>query len=127
MLLSQAGAFAFNIALRTPELIKGIVAVEPFSAPDPGKCSPDQLKALAGTPFLFVWGDYLDVPAFWRKSWQANKAFADALKSHGAKVTWWDLPEQGIRGNGHMLMMDRNSDLVARKIQEWFLQATLSR
>jgi hypothetical protein len=25
----------------------------------------------------------------------------------------------GIRGNSHMMMMDRNSDQIARHIQQW--------
>ena len=30
-----------------------------------------------------------------------------------------DLPKAGIRGNSHMIMMDRNSDQVAGVIQAW--------
>ena len=29
------------------------------------------------------------------------------------------LPEKGIKGNGHMLMMDTNSDQVAEVVQKW--------
>ncbi len=28
-------------------------------------------------------------------------------------------PAEGIRGNSHMLMMDRNSDEIAARIQQW--------
>ena len=30
-----------------------------------------------------------------------------------------DLPDAGIRGNSHMVMMDKNSDQVAELIQKW--------
>jgi hypothetical protein len=30
-----------------------------------------------------------------------------------------DLPAQGITGNSHMIMMDRNSDQVAALVQQW--------
>jgi len=30
-----------------------------------------------------------------------------------------DLPERGIRGNSHMVMMDRNGDQVAALVQDW--------
>ena len=30
-----------------------------------------------------------------------------------------DLPKAGIKGNSHMIMMDRNSDQVAELIQKW--------
>lgn len=35
------------------------------------------------------------------------------------KVDWIDLPQLGIRGNSHMIMMDRNSDQVAALVQQW--------
>jgi pimeloyl-ACP methyl ester carboxylesterase len=119
LLHSQSGAFAANLALQYPDRIKGIVAIEPFSAPDPAQVDPARLARLSGVPFLFVWGDRLDTPAFWRQSWTRVKAFSDALARNGAWVAWWDLPQQGIRGNSHMLMMERNSDAIAARIQAW--------
>ena len=32
-----------------------------------------------------------------------------------------DLPDIGIKGNTHMLMMDKNSDQVAEVIQKWLV------
>lgn len=125
LLHSQAGAFAATLALKHPERIKGMVAIEAFSAPDPATVEPARFARLAGVPFLFVWGDYMDAPAFWRRSWTRVKAFSDALAHGGARVEWWDLPARGIRGNGHMLMMDRNSDVIAAQIQAWMEQAGL--
>jgi hypothetical protein len=37
----------------------------------------------------------------------------------GGKVDWLSLPVKDIKGNGHMLMMDSNSDQVAEVIQKW--------
>jgi hypothetical protein len=34
-------------------------------------------------------------------------------------VDFVSLPETGIKGNGHMLMMDTNSDQVAELVQKW--------
>ena len=31
----------------------------------------------------------------------------------------FDLPAMGIKGNTHMLMMDRNSDEVAKLVNDW--------
>jgi pimeloyl-ACP methyl ester carboxylesterase len=122
---SQAGQFAFNLALKHPDRIKGLVAIEPGSAPDPTKVDDALVARLAGIPFLFVWGDHLDVPAYWRRSWHSVKIFSGALAAGGARVEWWDLPEQGIRGNDHMLMMDKNSDEIAARIQGWMAQVGL--
>ncbi len=38
-----------------------------------------------------------------------------------------DLPERGVRGNSHMVMMDRNSDQVAEVVQEWLARRGLWR
>jgi hypothetical protein len=38
-----------------------------------------------------------------------------------------DLPKIGIRGNSHMMMMDRNSDQVAGVIQDWLQKQGLYR
>ena len=36
-------------------------------------------------------------------------------------ATFVDLPDVGIKGNSHMMMMDRNSDQVADLIQKWLV------
>ena len=45
------------------------------------------------------------------------------LEQTGAKPTWIDLGKQGIRGNGHMIMIEKNSDEVARVIATWLAKA----
>ena len=122
---SQAGEFAFNLALKHPDRIRGLVAIEPGSAPDPAKVDAAVFARLAGVPFLFVWGDHLDVPAYWSHSLHSVKTFSRALATGEARVDWWDLPEQGLRGNDHMLMMDKNSDEIAGRIQGWMARVGL--
>jgi len=41
------------------------------------------------------------------------------LKSAGGSVDFVDLPDRGIKGNSHMMMMDKNSDQVAGLIDTW--------
>ena len=43
----------------------------------------------------------------------------------GADCTWMSLPELGIRGNSHMLMMDDNSADIAELIHQWLVQKGL--
>ena len=31
----------------------------------------------------------------------------------------WDLPALGIHGNTHMMMMDRNSDVIVARLIDW--------
>ena len=40
-------------------------------------------------------------------------------------MTWLELPERGITGNTHMMMMDRNSDQIAGLIQGWMAEQGL--
>lgn len=113
---SQGGNFAFNAALRAPDKVKAIVVVEPSGSPDPDKTD---LSPLRGVPILWVWGDYVgDVP-LWLPVRERQEKFRAALNRAGGTGELLDLPARGIRGNSHMMMMDRNSDQVAGLIQQW--------
>jgi S-ribosylhomocysteine lyase LuxS involved in autoinducer biosynthesis len=46
--------------------------------------------------------------------------YAGLIKGAGGSVDLIDLPDIGIKGNTHMMMMDKNSDQVAEVIQKWF-------
>ncbi len=46
-------------------------------------------------------------------------AVVDWLIDAGAKAEYWWLPDRGINGNGHMLMMEDNSDELADMIIGW--------
>jgi pimeloyl-ACP methyl ester carboxylesterase len=121
---SQGGNFAFNAARAAPDRVKAIVAVEPSGAPDPNRFD---LPKMRGTPHLFVWGDYLDQEDLWRKIVPAVNRYRDGLRAAGVRADELVLPKLGIRGNSHMLMMDRNSDEIAALIQRWLEQNGLTR
>jgi pimeloyl-ACP methyl ester carboxylesterase len=113
---SQGGAFAFNMALKAPDKVKAIVAVEPSGAPDPAKAEAAKVKAV---PHLFVWGDNFQDETLWKKLRPTVARWRDALDAAAVPVDWVDLPQRGIAGNSHMMMMDTNSDQIAALIQEW--------
>lgn len=48
-----------------------------------------------------------------------DEAIADWLNANGAKADFIYLGDLGITGNGHMLMLERNSDAVAQLIIDW--------
>ena len=112
---SQGGNFAMNAALHSPDKVKAIIAVEPSGAPP----ATTDVSALKGVPHLFIWGDHLNDHPAWPKFQAAVAAYRDALAKAGAPVDWVSLPERGMTGNTHMLMMDRNSDQIAALIQDW--------
>jgi pimeloyl-ACP methyl ester carboxylesterase len=112
---SQGANFAFTAALHAPGKIKAIVALEPTGAPGD---VPDPM-ALNGIPQLFVWGDNLDSSPFWRSVVKAPLRYRQAVIAAGGTVDTLSLPDHEIRGNSHMLMLDRNSDQIAGLVSAW--------
>ena len=51
--------------------------------------------------------------------------YAAAVKAAGGMVDVINLPEIGIRGNSHMVMMDKNNQEVADVIHNWLVQQGL--
>src|SRR5690606_31710689 len=114
---SHGGAVAFRALHERPAQVRGVVAIEPS-----GFAEPVRAPAVAGKPFLFVYGDYLDATPLWTRLAAAGRDYAGLLARHGAAVESWRLAEMGVAGNSHMLMMDDNSDAIARRISDWVLE-----
>jgi pimeloyl-ACP methyl ester carboxylesterase len=67
-----------------------------------------------GKPILIMTGsDDRDHPR------EADSATADWLTTLGARVQYTYLPDLGIEGNGHMLMLEDNSDDTAALVANW--------
>lgn len=120
---SQGGNFGFNAALSAPDKVKALVAVEPSGAPP----ETANLAAVKDIPQLILWGDFIPQSELWTKLSQASIKYHKALSGMGGKVDFVSLPEKGIKGNGHMLMMDTNSDQVAELVQKWMTDRGLMR
>jgi pimeloyl-ACP methyl ester carboxylesterase len=113
---SQGGNFGFTAALNAPDKVKALIAVEPSGAPDPAKADAAKVK---GIPLLTVWGDFIDQHPVWPKITPNPIKWSEAIKAAGGNADSFDLPKLGIKGNTHMLMMDKNSDDVAKLVHEW--------
>jgi pimeloyl-ACP methyl ester carboxylesterase len=111
---SQAGSFGFKVAQARPDKVKALIAIEPAGVGDPAKA--DVLKNI---PTLIVYGDYIEQDSRWPKIRATGVAFAEGIKAAGGSVDVVDLPKAGIKGNSHMLMMDKNNAEVADLIQKW--------
>jgi pimeloyl-ACP methyl ester carboxylesterase len=118
---SQAGGFGFTVAQARPGKIKAIVAVEPAVAGD--KAQAGNLK---GIPILVVYGDYIPLDSRWPKMRQIGLDYAEAVRAAGGNVDVVNLPEVGIKGNSHMLMMDKNNAQIADLIHNWLLDKGLT-
>jgi hypothetical protein len=76
---------------------------------------------------LFVYGDYIERDSRWPKMHQIGLDFAAKITAAGGKVDVIELPKVGIKGNSHMLMMDKNNLEVAALIQKWLGEKGLVR
>ena len=110
---SQGGGLALSQALRTPELIKALVALEPSGAP----VAALPMKELP--PHLVVWGDFIDLHPIWRGYRARVDQHVDQLCANGHSAQTLDLPLHGVHGNSHFPMLDRNSDEVFDHVMVW--------
>ncbi|MBC9876895.1 esterase [Bradyrhizobium sp. INPA01-394B] len=119
---SQAGSFGFKVAQARPDKVKALIAIEPAGIGDIAKAD-----ALKNIPTLIIYGDYIDRDSRWPKIRANGVAFADAIKAAGGSVDIVDLPQVGIKGNSHMVMMDKNNLVVADLIQKWLAAKGLTK
>jgi len=118
---SQSGSFGFKVLEARPDKVKALVAVEPTLGGDKNKI--DSVKA---TPVIMIYGDNAKDHPRWSKIRQGGVDYAAAFKAAGGSVDVVDLPDVGIKGNSHMMMMDKNSDQIADLIQKWLVAKGLS-
>lgn len=119
---SQSGQFGLRVAQARPDKVKALVLVEPAGVGD-----RKQVERLKNVPILAVYGDYIESDARWPKIRGNGVQFLEEVRRAGGRYDVIDLPKIGIRGNSHMIMMDRNSDEVAGVIQGWLAKQGLYR
>jgi hypothetical protein len=121
MVHSQSGTFGYRVLEARPDKVKALVAVEPTVGGDRNK-----VESIKTTPILVVYGDNAKDHPRWSKIRQGGIDYAGVLKSAGGSIDVVDLPDAGIKGNSHMMMMDKNNDQVADLIQKWLLDKGLA-
>ncbi len=119
---SQSGPFGQKVAQARPDKVKALVLVEPAGPGDAALAAN-----LKNTPILAVYGDYIEEDARWPTIRANELKFLEQVKAAGGKYDVVDLPKVGIKGNSHMIMMDKNSDQVADLIQNWLVKQGLYR
>ena len=119
MVHSQGGLFGWTVAQARPHLFKALILLEPAAMPAP------HFEALRDIPQLVVYGDNIASDSRWPTIRANGIKFADGIRATGGSVDVVDLPERGIKGNSHMMMMDHNNDAVAALVQEWLASKRL--
>src|SRR5260221_3830342 len=118
---SQSGAFGYKVLEARPEKVKALVAVEPTVGGD-----REKVQSIKTTPILVLYGDNARDHPRWSKIRQGGVDYAAVLKSAGGSIDVVDLPAVGIKGNSHMIMMDKNNAEIADLIQKWLLDKGLA-
>ena len=118
---SQSGSFGYKVLEARPDKVKALIAVEPTVGGDKAKAA-----SVKGTPILVVIGDNAKDHPRWSRIRQNSVDYAGAFKAAGGSIEIVDLPDAGIKGNSHMVMMDKNSDQVADLIQKWLVTKALA-
>jgi len=84
------------------------------------KAPARRLSNLTGVPALIVTGEASYHAAY-------DHCTAAYLRDAGVPVTFVRLEERGIHGNGHMLMLEKNSDEIAALVAGWLGEAVAAR
>ena len=119
MVHSQGGLFGWTVAQTRPHLFKALILLEPAAMPAP---KPEVLRDI---PQLVVYGDNIASDSRWPTIQANGIKFADGIRAAGGSVDVVDLPERGIKGNSHMMMMDHNNEAVAGVVQDWLVSKGL--
>ncbi|MGG4625775.1 alpha/beta fold hydrolase [Serratia odorifera] len=110
---SQGGGFALQMAVQRPQSVLAVVALEPSGAP---QCA-DLNHAIP--PHLVLWGDHFDQHAVWQDYRSTVANHLAKLRRRGIRVDEIDLPQRGIHGNSHFLMLDNNAQQLLTEVTTW--------
>ncbi len=112
---SQSGPYPFQVVTQDRTGVAGIVSIEPVSCPSPDS----DMQPYARLPILVLWGDYTADSPFWAPRVKACADFVKAANAAGARARQVMLADEGMPGQTHMLMQDRNSLQIADWLAAW--------
>ena len=111
---SQSGAFGYQAALKRPDKVKALIIVEGTIRGDAATAA-----ALKNVPILVLYGDHVDKSPMFSAQRENNLRMAALAKAAGGSIEIVNLPDVGIRGNTHFMMMEKNNAAIADLIQAW--------
>lgn len=116
MFHSQGASVGFNAAEARPGKVKGLVALEPA-------VGGGDAARIAAIPLLALYADFIaeDPMGRWPKMLENARRYYDAIRAAGGRPEEVHLPDLGVRGNSHMLMMDDNHAEVLDLVERWLV------
>jgi pimeloyl-ACP methyl ester carboxylesterase len=124
---SAGGPCGWALSAIGGEKVVAIVAVEPLGFPGEDHFLGRFDNGLVAAPFVGKYDPYCCPIAVvtGEASWmcESNAKTASFLADKGGKVEHIKLWEHGVRGNGHMMMSESNSDDIAALLISWLEHA----
>jgi pimeloyl-ACP methyl ester carboxylesterase len=114
---SSGGLIIYKTAIARPDLVKGVLALE-NSASAFDEISDDEVKRVAKVPMINVIADRTPDRV------EGARKFQKRMQIAGGHFTVDPLPEAGIRGNGHTMMLEKNNKVIMDRMVKW-LRATV--
>jgi pimeloyl-ACP methyl ester carboxylesterase len=116
---SSSGLLGYLTAAERPDRVKAILAIE-TSVTAFDQIPPAGRQKLAAIPILIVIGDHAQDRV------DASRKFQKEMAAIGGRVTVDVLPEAGIYGNGHTMMLEKNNKQIMHRMIAW-LEGTVYR
>lgn len=112
---SMGGEIGYEVARQRPELVKALVAIEPVGSPTDEE---EVKKNFADIPYLVIYGDYIESRNQTGRL-EATKTTAKIIRDNGGAAEVIELTKEGINGNTHIMMQDKNNKEIADIITNW--------
>ena len=109
---SSSGLLGYLTAIERPERVKAILAVE-TSVTAFDMIPPAGRAKLSKIPIYIVIGDHAQDRV------DASRKFQKEMAAIGGNVTVDVLPEAGIYGNGHTMMLEKNNKQIMFRMIAW--------
>lgn len=110
---SQGAYYSLMLAQRFPDIVRQVVAIEPPATPDE-PAVPTHPRHLA------IWGDYIDGSDKWVRYRAKHIQWAQRLShSRSRDDGFINLPSEGIHGNSHLIVPERNNRIILARILQW--------
>ena len=116
---SSSGLLGYLTAIERVDRVKAILAVE-TSVTAFAEIPAEGRRKLASIPILIVIGDRAPDRV------EASRKFQKEMTAIGGSVTVDVLPEAGIFGNGHTMMLEKNNKQIMHRMIAW-LEGTVYR
>jgi pimeloyl-ACP methyl ester carboxylesterase len=118
---SQSGTFGYEAALANPAKIKALVIIEGTIRGNAATASK-----LKDVPILVLYGDNVDKSRMFSEQRDNNIRMAAVAKEVGGSIEIVNLPDVGIKGNTHFMMMEKNNAEIADYIEGWLIRRGLA-